>query len=458
MDKYSFNTLPQKVTPIKTPNRIINSKIPYPGTNKLIQKLEKVESRSMHGQLPIIWSKAKDYNIYDIGDNKFIDFTSSIFIANIGHSNKRVEKYINMALKNKLISSYAYISKIRLKYINSLIRFVGRPYDKAYLVSAGTEATEAALKLMRLYGKKKSDKKKYIVCFEGNWHGRTYGAQMMSGNKNQKKWIGSQDKFMVHLPFPYPWVMKNQTVDDFFESCKKILNKKIGNFDDIAGFMLESFQGWGAIFYPKDFIKKLFKFSKEHKIAFCFDEMQAGFGRTGKKFGFQHYNVTPDLFCCGKAMGGGVPLSAVIGKKKFLDLPEVGNMSSTHSANPLVCSAGMAVLDEISSKNLIKSCQIKSTIFFRELNMIKSMFPNLIDNIYGSGLIAAIIFKDFKNIKASFICSVISETCMQKGLLVVHTGRESIKLGPPLIIKTSALIEGISVIQDSIKSFLDKHV
>ena len=116
--------------------------------------------------------------------------------------------------------------------------------------------------------------------------------------------------------------------------------------------MLETFQGWGAIFYPKEFVKEISKLCKKNKILLTFDEMQAGFARTGKKFGYEHYEVKPDLICCGKGMGGGVALSGVIGKKHIMDLPSVGEMSSTNSANPLACVAGISVINEIKKKIL----------------------------------------------------------------------------------------------------------
>ena len=123
--------------------------------------------------------------------------------------------------------------------------------------------------------------------------------------------------------------------------------------------ILETFQGWGAVFYPKDFVKAAEKFCKDNDIVLTFDEMQAGFARTGKAFGFQHYDVVPDLICCGKGMGNGYPLSGVIGRKDIMDLPEVGNMSSTHSANPMACAVGLAVIEEVESSNLIKESNRK---------------------------------------------------------------------------------------------------
>jgi 4-aminobutyrate aminotransferase-like enzyme len=435
---------------IKTKNRFIRTSIPAPGTKSLFKSLSKVESRSMHGQMPIAWDKAKNFNIFDIAGNKFIDFTSTIFVANIGHSNSTLVKYIKLALRKNLLHSYAYINKVRDKYLKKLILFAGKNFQKAFLMSAGTEATEAALKLMRMHGQKQEKRKLGIICFEGNWHGRTMGAQMMSGNIKQKEWIGYQDPNIYHLPFPYPWILKNTSPEQFLINSLKKLSKKLNLKKSICGVMIETFQGWGAIYYPKKYIKLLYKICKKNNILLAFDEMQSGFARTGYKFGYEYYEVKPDLICCGKGMGGGIPISGVIGKKAIMDLPEVGNMSSTHSANPLACYAGLAVLDEINKKKLLQSTKDKGKILFKKLNKIKDKFPKEILYVQGKGLIAALIFNlnSTNNIKK--ILKSVVEKCLRRGLLVVYTGRESIKIGPPLTITKSALIEGINVLDQAI--------
>ena len=202
MSNYKFSLDPILVEKVKTKNRKIKTAIPTPGTKKILNEIFKRESRSMHGQLPIIWNKAIDYNVYDINGNKWIDFTSTIFVTNVGHSNLRVNKAIKETLDNSLYSSYAYLNLKRNEYLKKLINFVGPPFEKAFLLSAGTEATEACLKLMRMHGQKIKKKKLGIVCFEGNWHGRTLGAQMMSSNEAQKKWIEDRDPEIHFLKFP----------------------------------------------------------------------------------------------------------------------------------------------------------------------------------------------------------------------------------------------------------------
>ena len=452
MASYIFSTKPLDVPKVKTQHRLIKTAIPTPGTAEVFTRLEKIESRSMHGQLPIVWDKAEDFSVFDIAGNRWIDFTSTIFVANVGHSNSRVSNAIKDSLANPLYSCYAYANPVRANYLERLIAFAGKPFEKAFLLSAGTEATEAALKLMRMNGQQKGKRRCGIICIENNWHGRTLGAQMMSSNLSQRAWIGYQDADIHHIPFPYPWQLNGLSGEEFLlKGLNELISKGLDLTQDVSGFMLETFQGWGAIFYPKDFVQAIEKLCRKNNILLTFDEMQAGFGRTGCNFGFQHYDVTPDLICTGKGMGGGVPLSGVIGRAEIMDLPDIGNMSSTHSANPLVCAAGLAVIEELESRNLVFEAARKGKLFKEALESIKQDYPDRISWVLGKGMILAVLFQDPATGKPdSTFTSKVAERCMQKGLLVVHTGRESIKLGPPLTITDDALLEGVSVLAESI--------
>ena len=459
MSSHIFSRAPIEVPFVETANRSINTALPAPGTKDILEKLDNVESRSMHGQIPIIWDSANNFNIFDIAGNKFIDFTSAIFFSNIGHSNPRVKDAMQAMLGKPIMGCYAYGNEIRAEYIKKLIEFCGPNFEKAFLLSAGTEATEAALKLMRLSGQSKKNNRLGIVAFENNWHGRTLGAQMMSGNLKQKEWVGYSDQDIHHLAFPYPWVLDGESGSNFFSRhMNKLLGTGIDPKTDLCGMILETFQGWGAIFYPRDFVQAAKNFCTEHNIVLTFDEMQAGFARTGKAFGYEHYDVVPDLICCGKGMGNGYPLSGVIGKAEIMDLPDVGNMSSTHSANPMACAVGLAVLEEIESGNLIEESHRKGKILKEGLNNLKQESGNRIGHILGEGLILAILFQDpVSGEPDSLTASLIAEKCYEKGLLVVHTGRESIKIGPPLTISDEALLEGLSVISESFME-ISQHI
>lgn len=452
MAGHEFSRSPQQVPLVSTAHRTIKTAIPAPGTEQILDTLDRYESRSMHGQFPLIWDRAVDTSVFDIAGNRWIDFTSTIFVANVGHSNARVTTAMQAMMDEPIYSCYAYPNRKRAEYLQKLIEFAGKPFEKAFLLSAGTEATEAALKLMRMHGQKLGKRRRGIVCIEGNWHGRTLGAQMMSSNLAQRDWIGFQDADIHHIPFPYPWALNSQSPEALLEvGLKKLEAAGIDLAHDVCGFMLETFQGWGAVFYPKEFVQAIEKVCRKHNILLAFDEMQAGFGRTGQRFGFQHYGVTPDLIACGKGMGGGVPLSGVLGRAEVMDLPDIGNMSSTHSANPLVCAAGLAVIEELEQRDLVGEAARKGELLFKCLTALQHRFPDRISALLGKGLIAAVLFRHPETgAPDGAFTSRVAERCMQKGLLVVHTGRESIKIGPPLTIADDALLEGVDVLGEAI--------
>lgn len=453
MSSHQFSRIPVEVTKLETENRRISTSIPAPGTSDVLDQLDKYESRSMHGQLPLVWNKAEGHSVYDHADNKWIDFTSMIFVANVGHGNKRVIESVKAAVETPILGCYAYPNEIRAEYLQRLVKFAGPNFEKAFLLSAGTEATEAAFKLMKMHGQKYGKRRNIVLAISGNWHGRTLASQMMSDNKSQKSWVGHELEDIRHIDFPYPWLLKDEDPREFLNrSIAELELSGISMSEDVCGIMLETFQGWAAVFYPVDYVKAIREICDKNNILLCFDEMQSGFGRTGKKFGYEHYEVKADLLCCGKGMGGGFPISGVIGSKEVMDLPDIGNMSSTHSGNPVMCAAGLAVIEEIELNNLVNESERKGQILHSELQLLQSDYPQLISGIYGKGMIASIVFQDPKTATPnSEFVSRVAEKCMQKGLLVVHTGRESIKIGPPLVISDNALLEGIRVIRESIE-------
>lgn len=442
MSSYEFSAVPRPVPSVSTDHRLIQTDIPAPGTAERLARLDAVEARSMHGGLPIVWSEAYDYQVGDLGENQFIDFTSGIFVANVGHANEAVWQAIKTSGEDDPLHSYTYATEIRARYLERLTKWSG--FDKGFLLSSGTEATEAALKLMRLYGVAKGKRRGGILCFEGAFHGRTLGAAMMSGS-------APPDANVHILPFPYPWGTKAPFDDAFHQLERQSYARGEGLHDidwggldpkrDVCGVMLETFQGWCAAFYPPAYVQAIAAFCKKHDILLCFDEMQAGFGRTGRKFGYEHYGVTPDLICVGKGMGGGVPLSGVLGRREVMDLPGTGDMSSTHGGNPMACAAGLAVIEEMERLDLVREAARKGELLHAAMRALKS---KNVTYVLGKGLVAAVLFET-----AEF-ASRVAERCYEKGVLIVHTGRESAKLGPALTIPDAALLEGVQVLGEAI--------
>ena len=194
--------------------------------NSFFRRINKFEPKGFLPQLEIFWKKAEGVHVFDKKNKKYLDFTSAIFLSNIGHANEELINSLKKVLNSRIIHSYNYPNPFREKYVKELLNFYGKKRKKkVFLLSGGSETLECAIKLIRLYGRKINKEKKYIITLEGNWHGRTMGSQMLSSNIKGKEWIGYLDPNICHLEFPYPWHV-NETNGEFFffKFSKKIKN------------------------------------------------------------------------------------------------------------------------------------------------------------------------------------------------------------------------------------------
>lgn len=455
---HTFSLAPVEVPPVETRFRRIATPIPAPGTEAVFGEMARSEAQSMHGQMPIVWDRASGFQVWDHLGNCWIDFTSTIFVTSVGHAHPRIKAALLDVVSRDLLHSYTYATEVRTRYLRRLAAFVPPPLEKAFLVSAGTEATEVALKLMRLHGQATGKRKPGVISFNGAMHGRTMGAVLMGGNPASRAWVGFDDPHIYRLDFPAPWSLNGMSGAELARrDLDSLAARGIDLGRDVCGLMLESYQGWGAIFYPPDYVQVLAEFAHANGALLTFDEIQAGFGRTGTLFAYQHYGVTPDLICCGKGMGSGVPLAGVIGRAQVLDLAEVGSMSSTHSANPLVCAAGLATLDVIEEEGLVAQSARRGHILHTALDALRQRWPQRISYVLGKGMLAAVLLRDpASGAPDGATASRICELCLQRGLLLVHTGRESIKIGPPLIIDDDALREGLAVLESAMEDVFGK--
>ncbi|MBN1526106.1 MAG: aspartate aminotransferase family protein [Candidatus Omnitrophica bacterium] len=449
MSGFKFNLTPRAVPKVLTKYRCIKTKIPVPQSLKLLKKIKKYESSNVMDQLPVIWDHAEGYQVFDSWGNKWIDFTSSIFVTNAGHGNSRIIKRVKEQLDKPLLHSYSYPTPIRAAFLEKLISMTPSYLKKASLFSSGTEASERAIKLARYYGMQFTPRKAVIVGGEGNFHGKTMGSQMAGGQHDGKKWIGYLDPNMVHMPFPYPWALERSGLrgEALFFKHLKDLEKGGVKLNEIAAFFVESFQGWGAVFYPVDYIKTMRKWSKENKSLLVFDEIQAGFGRTGKFFAYEHYGVEPDMVICGKAISSSLPLSAVLGGAGLIELDPT--YTSTHGGHPLVCAAGLGNLEAFEKDDLVAVSKRKEAVITRELARLKKRFPGRIGRILGKGMLFGVFVtkKNSDELDIDFTNRIV-ERAMEKGVFSICTGRGTIKLGPPLTIPESALVEGLRVYEE----------
>lgn len=453
MAAFSFSRIPVKHPAVRSRYRSIQTALPVPESLPILEDLYRYESRSMHGQIPIVWDRAKDFQVFDRWGNCWIDFTSTIFVANCGHANDRILAALRAMLDKELLHTYSYATEIRAQFLKYLVEHMPPVFEKAYLISTGTEATEMVVKLMRLEGQRVGKKRLGVVSFEGSYHGRTQGAAMIGGSPAGRTWIGFEDPNVWQLPFPYPWSLRPGETgrQRFAEHVALLKSRGVDPAHDVCGFMFEAYIGWAAAFIPRDYAQAAAEYARANAILLGFDEVQAGFGRTGKLFVHEHYGVEPDLIACGKGISSSLPLAAVLGRARLLDLPEVGSMSSTHSANPLACAAGLANLQEIVERRLVEEAARNGEALLARLRALQGRHPDRIAHVTGAGMLAALLFRDpASGAPDGLTASLVCERALHKGLLLVHTGRESIKLGPPLTIARDALEEGLDVLEEAL--------
>ncbi|MFA5557895.1 MAG: aspartate aminotransferase family protein [Methanofastidiosum sp.] len=444
---YEFNLIPQKVPKVKTKYRNIQTKLPVPESLEIINRSKKYEPESMCGQPLVVWDKAIDYQIYDPYGNIWLDFSSSIFINNIGHGNSDVVSAITEMAKKPLLSSYDYFTEIRSLLAEKLIKMTeSEGMDKVFLLSTGSETIECALKLSRLYGLKQDSNKNTVISFEGAFHGKTFGSQMLSGKIN--------DQNIFHLLPPTNHFIQLDEQDDeeygrrlFYDD---LMSLGVDNINKICAFFIESYLGYGAVFHLTGYIKAMREFADSIGALVIADEIQSGFWRTGKLFCYQHYGIKPDIICCGKAISGSLPLSAVLTKAEIMDLDN--GLSSTHSGNPVCCAASYANLMYMENNISVEMISKKEKIIVDTLKRWKQKFSDRIISYHGKGMVWGIfVVKPYTEILDIDFVDRVVERCFQKGVILVRTGRGTIKLGMPLTIPEDALIEGLEVIEKSIQ-------
>ena len=447
---------PVDVPHVNTKFRIIKTRLPVPESIPVFQSLSESEPVSMMGQPPVVWDSAEGFQVSDRWGNKWIDWSSGVLITNAGHGRKEIIDALRELLDKKLLATYVFVHEKRAELTGMLQKISPDPSGYlVFLLSTGSEATENCIKLAKTYAiERHGPQKRYLVSFHNAFHGRTMGAQLAGGMSKQKTWITDEGKSFIQVPFPDGY--KNE--DTSFDLFLNALAEKDINPSEIAGVMTESYQGVGPDFLPVEYAVKLEKFCRDNDIVTIFDEVQAGFGRTGKMFCYEHYGIKPDLIACGKGITSSLPLSAVIGRKDIMSLYPPGSMTSTHSGSPLPVVAAVESLRIIIREKLVENAAALGEILIPELTRIRNKYPDILGCIQGKGLVAGIqVVKKGTKIPDPEMAQRINERCFQKGLLMfapVGIGGECLKISPPLVTSREALVEGIQVFEEACDEIL----
>lgn len=450
-----FDIKPYSAPRVETKYRRIVTPVPHPDSVSTLQRLIEFEPQSMRGQPPLVWDRAEDIFVYDKYGNRWLDWTSGVLVANCGHGAPEVKQAIIEQVQSGLLHNYCFPSEERAALVECLAGLAPAGLKKVFLLTTGAEATECALKLSRAHGLKTGGKKKIgFVGFDRGFHGRTLGAQQAGGMSGQKAWIGNLDPAILNAPFPDGYWQEDTRFELFLDTIKRSGLAP----NQIAGVMMESYQGVGPDFAPADYVRQLAQWCREQGALLIFDEVQAGFGRTGKFWAFEHYDVVPDLICCGKGITSSLPLSAVIGRAEIMDQFNPGSMTSTHTGNPVCCAAALANIKRIQEAHLTDNAAALGPVLLEGLQAIQRQHPQVIGRVTARGLVGGMqAIKPGRKEPEHDLAHAIIQRCFRKGLLLfapVGAWGQTVKIAPPLTTPREALVEGLQVLSSAVQESL----
>ncbi len=451
MAREYYGLTPKSVPHVETPYRKITTQIPVPETVSEREKLKRHEPRGMQGVPPIgiLWDHAEGFQVYDAYGNMWLDWSSGVLVTSAGHCREEIKQAIKDQLDSGLMYTYLFPHRRRIELIDKLLAITPKELDMVLLLSAGGEATDRAFKFARSWGRRTGgDCKIGIVTFQGSFHGRGLGSQIIGGIPKLKEWIVNQDPSIVEVPFPGDF----RCEDKSFSLFENTLKEKGISSDQIAGVISETFQGGNAALMPRQYAQDLSAWCKRENVLLVLDEVQAGFGRTGKMFGFEHYGVVPDMITCGKATTSSLPLSAVIGRSEIMDIDDP--VSSTHTGNPVTVAAAIANIDLIVHENLAENAARVGVFFKERLDELQAEFPDIIGAVLGQGLVYGVhVVKKGTTEPDGDLAFEIVRRCAEKGLLMfspVGSGGAVIKICPPLTITREAVQDGMDALWESV--------
>ena len=386
---------------------------------------------------------AKNSEVWDVEGNRFIDFGSGIAVCNTGHSHPKVVEAAKAQL-DKFSHTCIMVNpyEVGVELAEKLTEIApGDSEKKAIFVSTGAEAVENCVKIARAHTGRRG-----VIAFNGGFHGRTNLAMALTGKITPyKNLFGPFPGDIFHAPFP---IEKHDiSIKQSLKAVENLFKVDIAP-TDVAAIIVEPVQGEGGFYAaPAEFLQALRAICDEHGIVLIADEIQTGFGRTGKMFSFEHSGVEPDLITMAKGIAGGFPISAVVGKSEIMDAPLPGGLGGTYGGSPVACAAALAVLDVIKEENLIeRSAQIGAT-FNARLSQLQNTFPKLISDVRNQGSMIAIELCKEGDVEQpnTELTQAIIANAAKHGLILLACGfyGNVIRFLPPLTISDETLNEGL---------------
>ena len=432
---------------------LVKTEIPGPESRRMHSNTAKY-MRGLSGQVklfPVAFKEGYGITLTDVDGNKYLDFSSGIYVASLGHAHPKVSEAIAYWAK-KLMNAHDFTTPVKEKLMEKMADVLPGNLNAIQLYSDGTSAVEAGIRAARAI----LNKHEFISCFR-DFHGKSMAAvscaQMIRGDVFSYGPTRAPGFYMVPRPDPYRplWTKADGTIDtDMYISFYKqfIQEATVGN---LAAFVLEPVQGWGgSIFPPDDFFPKLRKLCDDMGVLLFDDEVLAGMGRTGEWLCMDHWDVTPDIVTLGKSFGNGFPVTAMVVKGEYAEALDKISASSSYGGNPMACAAALASIEVIEEEEILQNVRKVSKVIMNRMNQMKENHP-VIGDVKGKGFLLGIELVKDKNTKEPFNegGKLVYQKAFRKGLAWIPAGH-ILRMSPPLIMDEKYALMGLDIIEEAI--------
>jgi acetylornithine/N-succinyldiaminopimelate aminotransferase len=368
-------------------------------------------------RIPVHIDRGEGVFLFDKEGRMYLDMFGGLAVNALGYGHRRVIEAIEAQSRKFIHLSNYYLQDPQILLAEKLLR--ATDYDKVFLCNSGTEAIEGTLKIARKWG---AGKKSTIVSFTNAFHGRTFGALSTMDRQKYREGFGPFVPGFVNIPFNDVAALR-QTVDG-----------------KTLAVLIEFIQGEGGITVAsQEFVRELFSLKAQHGFLVIADEVQAGVGRTGRFFAFNHYGVRPDIVAVAKPLGGGLPLGAILGASSVSDVLQYGVHGTTFGGNPVACAAGIVVLDEVVDKGLMRNAESLGDYFIRRLKELQTKFPGLVKDVRGKGLMIGV--------ELSREGDSIVEAMRNEGVLINCTNQTVLRFLPPLVVERTHIDDTVGTLE-----------
>ena len=430
----------------------LRTDIPGPRSREILERMERVVAKPLSLVHSVVIERGEGATLTDVDGNTFMDFTGGVGCLNVGHSHPRVVEAAQEQLERFSHTDFTIVPyEVYIRLAERLCEFAPISNAKAAFFNAGTEAVENAIKFARSHTRRPA-----VIAFEGGFHGRTLlSLSLTSKTHPYKAALGPFAPEVYRVPFPNEY--RGPDAKSALETLERALITQVAA-ETVAAIVIEPVQGEGGfVVAPRAFMEGVRRICDEHGIVMVVDEVQTGFGRTGKLFAIEHYGIEPDLITIAKSIAMGLPLSGVIGKAAIMDAPGDSAIGGTYVGNPVAQAAALAVLDVIEEDDLsARATELGETVRAR-MESWRERFPQIGD-VRGLGAMLAIELVRDRETKEPDpdTAQAVVEEASRNGLLLLKSGIYSncIRVLSPLTLSDAELDEGLGVWEHALEAVL----